>query len=232
MANQSKTFSIRVVARMLLIVIGIPLLPLLVSWRWDWREAWLYAIVSITGFVVSRWLASRRHADLLAERARFLQHEDAKAWDKLLAPLVGIGAGLIPLTAGLQALLAWSSRFSPTIKILALVFILAGYAWGSYALIENRFFSGMVRIQSERGQKVVSSGPYHCMRHPGYAGALLVYLATPFLLDSTWAFIPTLFITTVLIIRTRLEDNTLQDELPGYREYAQRVRYRLIPGIW
>jgi len=108
----------------------------------------------------------------------------------------------------------------------------AGYALGSYALIENAYFSGVVRIQADRGQHVVSSGPYRWLRHPGYAGTLLAYLATPFLLDSAWALLPALFLAAVLILRTRLEDQTLQAELDGYRDYAQRVRYRLLPGVW
>ena len=86
--------------------------------------------------------------------------------------------------------------------------------------------------QTERGHHVVTGGPYRWMRHPGYAGALLGYMATPIFLDSYWAFIPALFLTVVLVIRTHLEDKTLQDELEGYREYAKRVHYRLLPGVW
>jgi protein-S-isoprenylcysteine O-methyltransferase Ste14 len=129
-------------------------------------------------------------------------------------------------------LFGWSLPFSPPLKIAALVCILAGYAVGTYALLENRFFSGVVRIQTDRGHVVISSGPYRWMRHPGYSGALLTYLATPIWLDARWAFLPALFLTIVLIIRTRLEDRVLQNELDGYREYAKRVRYRLLPGIW
>jgi protein-S-isoprenylcysteine O-methyltransferase Ste14 len=192
----------------------------------------VYAIIYILGFVLSRMLVAQRHPDLLAERARFTQHEDTKPWDKWLAPLVGLGGGLIPLVAGLDALFDWSPTFSLPVKILALAIILAGYALGSYALIENRFFSGMVRIQTDRGHHVVSSGPYHWLRHPGYAGALLAYLATPFFLDSLWAFLPAVLLTILLVIRTALEDRTLQDELTGYYDYARRVRFRLLPGVW
>ena len=232
MNNQQKIISPRVVVQMSFFVVVIPLLPLLISWRWDWWEAWVYALICILGFAISRVLAARRHPDLLAERARFMQHEDAKPWDKLLAPLVGLGGGLVPLVAGLEALFDWSPTFSLPAKTLSLVIILAGYALGSYALIENRFFSGMVRIQTDRGHQVVSSGPYRWMRHPGYAGALLAYLATPLFLDSRWTFLPAAFITILLVIRTHLEDRTLQDELEGYRDYAGRVRYRLLPGVW
>ena len=172
------------------------------------------------------------HPGLLAERVRFMEHENAESWDRLLAPLVGLGGGLIPLVAGLESLSDTPATFSLPVRIVALVIILAGYALASYALIENRFFSGMVRIQSDRGHKVVSSGPYRWMRHPGYAGALLTYLATPLLLDAPWAFLPVVFIAIVLVIRTRLEDGTLQDRLEEYRDHARRVRYRLLPGVW
>jgi protein-S-isoprenylcysteine O-methyltransferase Ste14 len=217
---------------MLFFIVVIPFLPLLISWRWDWWEAWVYAIIGILGFAISRVLAARRYPDLIAERARFMQHENAKPWDKLLAPFLGLGGGLVMLVAGLDALFGWSPTYSLPLKILSLVIILAGYALGSYALIENRFFSGMVRLQIDRDHQVVSSGPYRWMRHPGYAGALLTYLATPLFLDSGWAFLPTVFIAILLIIRTYLEDRFLQDELEGYREYARRIRYRLLPRVW
>lgn len=232
MKNKNRPIPWRAVALMLIFIILIPFLPLLITQRWDWWEAWAYAGISILGFAISRALAARRNPDLIAERARFLQHENAKSWDRLLAPLLGLGGALLPLTAGLNALFDPSVTFSLPVKILSLVVILAGFVLGSYALIENRFFSGMVRIQTERGHRVVSSGPYRWMRHPGYAGALLTYLATPLFLDAPWAFLPVGFITVVLVIRTRLEDRILQAELEGYRDYARRVPYRLLPGVW
>jgi len=232
MSEPPKVITPRIVAQMLFFVVVIPFLPLLISRQWDWWEAWIYGILTVLGFAVSRVLAARRHPDLIAERARFMQHKDAKSWDRILAPLVGLGSALILLVAGLDALLAWSPPFSLPAKILALVFILAGYALGAYALIENRYFSGMVRIQTERGHQVVSSGPYRWVRHPGYAGALLVYLGTPVFLDSSWAFLPAIFFMVALVIRASLEDRTLQEELAGYQDYAGQVRYRLLPGVW
>ena len=222
----------RVILQLLVFIVLVPFLPLLISWQWDWWEAWIYAIIYILSFVISRILAARRYPDLIAERAHFMQHEDAKSWDKQLAPLLGLGGALVLVVAGLDARFGWSPEFSLPVKTLALIVILAGYALGSYALIENRFFSGMVRIQTERGHHVVTSGPYRWIRHPGYAGGLLTYLATPLFLDSLWAFLPAVFISVVLAIRTNLEDKTLQDELEGYRDYARRVRYRLLPGVW
>ncbi|NMC12320.1 MAG: isoprenylcysteine carboxylmethyltransferase family protein [Chloroflexi bacterium] len=232
MNENSKTFTLRTVIQMLFFIFVIPFLPLLISWHWGWWEAWVYAIIAVLGFVVSRILAARRHPDLIAERAKMLQHEDAEPWDKVLSPLVGLGGGLLPIVAGLDELFGWSPAYSSTAKIISLVIIMAGYALASYALIENAFFSGMVRIQKERSHYVVSSGPYGWVRHPGYASALLTYLATPVFLDSYWTFIPAILLSVVLIVRTRLEDATLQEKLEGYRDYAKRVRYRLLPGIW
>jgi protein-S-isoprenylcysteine O-methyltransferase Ste14 len=227
-----KAVSSRAVLGMLFFVVVIPLLPLLISGHWGWWEAWVYAAVAILGFAISRALAARRNPDLLAERARFLRHENAQPWDRVLAPLVGLGGGLIPLVAGLDARLGGSTGFGALAKSVSLILMLAGYVLGSYALLENRYFSGMVRLQTDRGHKVVSGGPYGWVRHPGYSGALLTYVATPILLDSVWTFVPVGFMTVVLVIRTALEDRTLQEQLTGYRDYAGRVRYRLVPGVW
>ena len=222
----------RVVGMLILVLIVIPMLPLLISRRWGWWEAWAYVIVSIVGFVLSRWLAGRRHPDLLTERARFMEHEDAKPWDRLLAPLVALGSVVILVVAGLDARFGWSPSFDLPIRLAALAVVIAGYVLGSYALIENRFFSGMVRIQRERGHRVVSSGPYRWVRHPGYAGAIATYLAMPPLLSSLWAWLPAAALAGILIVRTRLEDATLRAELEGYEAYAAQVRYRLLPRVW
>jgi protein-S-isoprenylcysteine O-methyltransferase Ste14 len=232
MNHQKRISWPRVIVIVVFFVIGIPLLPLLVSMRWGWWEAWVYASLCIAGFAISRMLAVRRSPDLLVERAGLLDHADTKTWDKVLSPLVGLGSGLIPLVAGIDARFEPLVMYPLAVKLLALVVMLAGYALGAYALIENRYFSGVVRIQADRGHRVVTGGPYRWVRHPGYAGALLTYLATPFLLDSNWAFVPVALITVVLFIRTGLEDKTLQNELAGYRAYAGRTHYRLIPGIW
>ncbi|NTW45239.1 MAG: isoprenylcysteine carboxylmethyltransferase family protein [Anaerolineaceae bacterium] len=233
MDNQNrKKISLKYIPLFLFAILVVPFLPLLISRHWRWWEAWVYLFLYVFSFALSRALAARRSPDILVERSRFLQLEDAKPWDKLLSPLVGIGSALIPLVAGLDELFNWSNAFNMTLKVISLCLILAGYVLSSYALIENRYFSGMVRIQTDRGHHVVSTGPYGWVRHPGYAGALMSFLATPIFLDSSWAFIPAVLLIIVLVIRTNLEDKTLQKELEGYQSYASRVRFRLIPGIW
>jgi len=217
---------------MLIVVLVVPFLPLLLSWRWGWWEAWVFALTGVLGFIVSRLLAARRHPDLIIERSRFGTHENTKSWDRILAPMVSMGGASIPLVAGLDERFGWSPSFTLTMKIIALILFLAGFVLGSYALVENRFFSGMVRIQAERGHRVVTEGPYRWIRHPGYSGALLSYLATPLLLDSSWALVPAGILMILLLVRTALEDKSLQEELDGYRDYSMKVRYRLLPWVW
>jgi len=229
----SKTFTPKVILQLFVFIILMPFLPILITWDWGWLEAWLYALLAIFGFIVSRILAAKRHPDLLAERAKFLEHEDIKSWDKILSRLFGLGGALTPLVAGLDMRAGWTaSEFSLGWKIIALILIILGYVIGTWALMENRFFSGVVRIQKERGHHVVDSGPYRWVRHPGYVGGLLAAFGTPILLDSLWTFGVVALYTAILILRTALEDRTLQAELPGYAEYVQQTRYRLFPGIW
>ena len=232
MAQSKPVFTPQVILMLLLFVVGIPMLPLIVSGEWRWTEAWWYAILSVLAFAVSRLLVARRFPDLIAERARFASHEDAKPWDKRLAPLLTLTTALTLAAIGLDARLNGITPYAGSVVGLALAIILAGWALGTWALLENRFFSGVVRIQTDRGQKVVRSGPYHWLRHPGYAGALLTTLATPFFLSSLWGLPFALAFAAVLIARTRLEDSTLQAELDGYAAYAGAVRFRLVPGVW
>jgi protein-S-isoprenylcysteine O-methyltransferase Ste14 len=161
-----------------------------------------------------------------------MEAKDTKPWDKILAPLLGLGSILILAVAGLDRYYGGTVAFSTSTGALALFGIVVGYAFSSWALIENRFFSGTVRIQYERGHHVVTTGPYRIVRHPGYAGGLLGYLLIPVLLGSLWSFVPAILLMIVMVIRTALEDKTLQNELPGYKEFAQMTRYRLFPGIW
>jgi protein-S-isoprenylcysteine O-methyltransferase Ste14 len=232
MSAQTKVLTPRILLRMFVVVCLFPLLPMIISGDWAWWEAWAYALISIPGFILSRALAAQRHPDIIEERARSMDMADAKSWDKVLAPTLALGSLLILIVAGLDRLFHWTDPFSFGTKIVALGAILFGYWLGSWALIENRFFSGVVRIQKDRGHRVVSTGPYRFVRHPGYVGALCAYIAMPLLLDSLWAFIPAFLLVATVVLRTSLEDKTLQEELPGYKEFAQRTRYRLIPGIW
>ena len=222
----------RVVIKLVFFIVLIPMMPLIISWQWDWWEGWLYALCNILGFILSRYLAWHKNPDLLAERGKFGQHDNTEPFDKVLSPLMGLLGGTIPIVAGLEARFGTGFQLGTTIKLLSVLIYLSGWVLGSYALIENRFFSGMVRIQTDRGQHVIDTGPYRGVRHPGYSGALLTYIGTPFLLNSWWSIIPIALTIVLITLRTGLEDKTLQEKLEGYQIYTQKVRYRLIPGIW
>jgi protein-S-isoprenylcysteine O-methyltransferase Ste14 len=232
MEDQKGVNVVRVVIMLLLVLVVFPLLPILISGRWGWWQAWVMVAIFILSFIVSRALAVRKTADILKERANYNQHKNTQSWDKWLSPLVAFGSVFILLVAGLDVLYQWSAGFSLPVEMLGLALILVGYIIGSYAFVENAFFSGTVRIQSDRGHKVVSSGPYRWVRHPGYLGSLVASLGIPLLLDSAWSFIPAVVFGVFFIIRTNLEDRFLQENLNGYRGYAQKIRYRLLPGIW
>lgn len=232
MSAQTKLLTPKTLIRLVIVVLVFPFIPMIISGAWDWWEAWVYAVLNIVAFIVSRALAARRNPDILEERARSMELEGAKSWDKILSPLLAFGGLIILIVAGADKGFGWTTPFSPAARIVSVIVILLGYAFSSWALVENKFFSGVVRIQTDRDHHVVTTGPYRIVRHPGYAGALWTYLMMPILFDSAWAFIPSLLLLGVLVLRTSLEDLTLQTELPGYKEFAERTRYRLLPGIW
>ena len=232
MSDKKVLISPRVIAQLVIFIVIFPFLPLLIARHWGWWEAWVYGALNIFSFIISRLLAARRNPDLITERAHYMQQENIVGWDKLLALLLAIITISLMLIAGLDELLNWSPPYSSVEKIISLIIIVLGFSLSSYAFVENRFFSGTVRIQANRGHGVISSGPYRWMRHPGYVGGLLTYIVTPLFLDSPWTFLPTGLLVILVIIRTYLEDNFLQAELVGYTDYAKKVRYRLLPGIW
>lgn len=232
MTESKKTVPVKAVILAFLFIVVLPLLPFFISGQWDWWEVWLYAGTSVVSFIVSRVIAGKKNPGLLEERSKYTSQEDAESWDKVLSPLVGFGGVLILIVAGLDARFDWTASLSLTLRLVGFGVYLAGHFLGGYALVENAFFSGMVRLQEERGHHVIDTGPYAWVRHPGYTGALLTYVGTPLLLNSWWGFIPTAFMFAVLILRTAKEDRFLQENLEGYRDFTQKTKYRLFPYIW
>jgi protein-S-isoprenylcysteine O-methyltransferase Ste14 len=199
----------------------------------NWWQGWLYTILGISGSIISRALALRIHPDLLMERGTAARQANVKPWDRWLVPAVAIlGPILITITAGFDYRFGWLPELPDWTMWLGLGVFLVGYVLSIWAFVVNRFFSAYVRIQSDRGHYVVEQGPYALLRHPGYAAGILVDLGVPLILGSLWAFIPALLTCGLIVLRTALEDKTLQTELPGYVEYTRRTRYRLLPGVW
>jgi len=197
--------------------------------RLDWALGWAFiGVYAVGGMAVAAFM----EPELIAERARI--KSDARTWDTMLMGGTKLLNLAMPLVAGLDLRLGWTQQVShPTAANFAgLVFVALGYGLSSWAVISNKFFSDVIRIQMDRGHTVVSGGPYRYVRHPGYVGVLLYSLATPFVLDSVWALVPGGLTVLLIIVRTVVEDRTLLAELDGYQEYAARVRYRLLPGVW
>ena len=211
----------------------IPFILLLCGGDLGWWQAWLYSVLILVAGIRGRLWAEHRHPGLMAERQNIESIQNAEAWDKVLAPLMALSIGYpMVVVAGLDHRLEWSSEFPLWLIVLGFLLISLGYAFAAWALAENRFFSSVVRIQTDRGHAVCDSGPYRFVRHPGYAGNIVALFGIVLALSSVWTLIPATAASIIAVIRTVLEDQTLHDELPGYRDYARRVRYRLIPWIY
>ena len=169
----------------------------------------------------------------MAERQNINNIQNAKPWDKVLAPLMALSVGYpMLIVAGLDHRYNWSPEFPPWLIMIGFILISLGYAFAAWALAVNRFFSSVVRIQTDRGHVVCDSGPYRFVRHPGYAGNIPPLFGIVLALGSVWTLIPAAVALIITVIRTVLEDRALLEELSGYRDYARRVRFRLIPGIY
>ena len=219
--------------RLVVVYLLVPLILFICGGDLGWWQAWLYSMLILAAGIGGRTWAEQRHPGLTAERQSMEKVQSAKAWDKVLAPLMALSVSFpLVIVAGLDHRFGWSPLFSLWLIVFGFLLISLGYAFAAWALIENRFFSSVVRIQVDRGHVVCDSGPYRIVRHPGYAGNMLALPGMVLALSSTWTLIPAAVALIIAVIRTVLEDQTLQDELPGYRDYARRVRYRLIPGIY
>jgi len=219
--------------RLVLAYLLIPLILFICGGEFGWWQAWLYAMLILVTGIGGRMWAEKRHPGLTAERQNIENIQNAKAWDKVLAPLMAVSVVFpMVIVAGLDHRYNWSPEFPLWLIVIGFIFILLGYTFAAWALAENRFFSSVVRIQAERGHVVCDSGPYRFVRHPGYAGSIIPLFGIVLALGSLWTLIPAAVASIITVIRTALEDQTLQEELPDYRDYARRVRYRLIPGIY
>jgi protein-S-isoprenylcysteine O-methyltransferase Ste14 len=219
--------------RLIFTYLLIPLILFASAGDFRWWQAWIFTLLIFAAGIGARLWAEKRHPGLMAERASSIDAQDVKPWDKVLAPLMAVSTTFpLVIVAGLDHRFGWSPVFPLWLNIVGFILIGAGYAFASWGLAENRFASGVVRIQKERGHVVCDTGPYRIVRHPGYAGNILALFGIALALSSVWTLIPAAVAVAITVTRTALEDRTLQEELPGYRVYARNVHYRLIPGIY
>jgi protein-S-isoprenylcysteine O-methyltransferase Ste14 len=197
--------------------------------RLGWTLGWIYVGMVVATLTINLACLLRWNPELIRRRMRVSKF--TKTWDRGWAVLFGLAVIAIYVAAVMEARDRVSSA-PGTAWLLGLVIFIPGWALAIWSMVVNPFFEKTVRIQTDQGHRVIDTGPYAYMRHPGYVGFSGWMLSTPLLLASTWAFVPALITVALLVIRTALEDRTLHEELPGYAEYASRVRFRLIPGIW
>lgn len=214
-------------------IMGTALAGVALFWaagRVDWWPAWALIALIVVWTAATAIVILRINPGLLAERLG--PRKGAKRWDTAIMGVVGVATLVRLVIAGLDRRYGWTSGIPLAAQIAALVVCALGYALTVWATASNPFFSQIVRIQSERGHTVASGGPYRSVRHPAYVGTILFELAVPVLLSSWWALIPGGLNVVLFVLRTALEDRTLQAELCGYTDYACQVRYRLLPGVW
>ena len=229
----AQTVSPRQWIRLVVAYLLIPVILLICGGDIGWWQAWFYSLLIVAVGIGGRIWAEQRHPGLMAERQNIENVQNAKSWDKVLAPLMAVSIGFpMVIVAGLDHRYNWSPEFPLWLIVIGFILISFGYAFATWALAENKFFSSVVRIQTERGHVVCDTGPYRFVRHPGYTGNILPLFGIVLALGSVWTLIPAAVASIITLIRTVLEDRTLQEELPGYRDYVRRVRYRLIPGIY
>ncbi len=198
--------------------------------RVDWIEPWILSLLYGAFLLAFVLWATFRAPGLMEERSHVAAN--VKSWDKVISAIYTVLLVTMLITAGLDAGRFHWSKMPVWLEVVGVLGLIPIGAWLMWIMSVNTYLSRWARIQDDRGQQVITVGPYRYIRHPMYACTLFFIIFIGFLLGSWWALIPGGLIVVLYIVRTALEDRMLHAELPGYREYAARVRYRLLPGIW
>lgn len=210
-----------------LVLIALVFVP---AGRIDWRPGWIFVAVVVVSFAASALVLAKVNPRIYRARSRF--QKGTKRWDlALLALMLPAMVAEIPVATLDAGRMGWSEVPSWGVGA-GYALLVGGIAVTAWAQAVNPFFEPGVRIQSERGQRPITNGPYRFIRHPGYAAAIALFAGIPLALASWWALIPAGLASALLILRTGLEDRLLRGQLPGYQAYADRTRWRLAPGLW
>lgn len=195
-----------------------------------WINAWVYIALFVLIQIIFMVVLLKINPQLLNERGKVFR-KNTKTFDKIFYAIgIPFGLGML-IIAGLDTRYGWSVMpFGAT--LLGFVIFIPAVIFGLWAMAVNSYFSVTVRIQEERKHQVCRSGPYKIVRHPGYISLILGIAGIPLILGSWWALLPSSIFLVLVVIRTTLEDRTLQRELPGYKEYVASTRYRLVPLVW
>ena len=198
--------------------------------RINYWQGWLLTTISIISLLLNSF-ALRNKYELAAERSEV--KSGTKSWDKVIIGLSTLTLIITYIVAGLDSgRFQWSPGFHWGINATGVVLILSGEVIFLLAQNQNKFFSSLMRIQTDRGHSVCDTGIYKIIRHPAYFGNIITAIGIPLILGSLWGFMPSVLSIFLTVIRTSLEDKTLINELDGYSDYTSRTRYRLLPYIW
>lgn len=220
----------RLVRFVLALPVYFALFMFLPAGTWAWMAGWLFIVVFLGTLAVAALYLWRVNPEVVVARSGF--HEGTKRWDKsLLCFFFPAVYAIVPVAALDDGRFHWFP-VPWWVCGVGYVLFLTGMLIVTWAEAVNKFFEVTVRIQTERGHKVIDTGPYAIVRHPGYVAGILFSVGTALCLASVVALIPAGLASALLILRTQWEDQTLQAELAGYKEYTERVRYKLIPGVW
>jgi len=227
---KKERLGIRLILKSVLFFVIFIAVTFILAGRIDYWSGWIFNGLGIF-FLILTYILLLDNKDLMKERLK--PGKGMKKWDKIYyaasTPIFFIMFIVSVLDAGR---FNWGPQVPLGVVILGILLYSIGQMIVLWAKRTNKFFSSVVRIQSDRGQKVCKDGPYRFVRHPGYVGGILFSIATPIVLGSFLGLAPLPMIIILVFIRTYLEDKTLQKELPGYLDYMKEVRYRLLPGIW
>ncbi len=219
-------------AQALVAVAALAAMLFLSSWRFDWVMAWVYVgtfAVVLTAMTVYQELGN---PELAEERSEFKPREGVQTWDVILSAVVRVSLLASYVVAGLDVRFGWKPEIPLAVQVAAFALGLLGAGLIVWAMAANRYAAVYARIQKERGHAVATTGPYRFVRHPFYVGTITFSLVVPVALGSPWALISGGLAALLFVVKTAAEDRMLREGLAGYREYAERVRYRLVPGIW
>lgn len=208
------------------VLTGLPLFIAAGTTNWAW--GWVFLALTFVGWLGLTLALIRWNPGLLNERGR--RQSIPKQWDRVLLSIYALDLFAAPIVAGLDRRYGWTETFPLGLNLIGSTALLAGFYLLAWSMVVNRHFE--VTVYTQDAQQVISSGPYQYVRHPGYVGVILQFLAAPLVLGSWTTLLPALTGAVVFVIRTALEDRDLQLELPGYADFAQRTRYRLLPGMW
>jgi protein-S-isoprenylcysteine O-methyltransferase Ste14 len=230
-AVASEVLTLRIALRLSMACVGMSAAFFGSAGTLAWFQAWLYMVIQFLFWTVTAVWMKKHNPQLLKERMVFLKPA-AKNWDKII--IVTSTAVFIPylLVPGLDAVRYRWSTVPPAVAVLGFVGVIFALFVMAWVIRVNAYLTRFVEVQRERGHKVITSGPYQYVRHPMYAGLIILLYSIPVALGSLWTLIPASILTLLFVIRTYLEDQTLHEDLEGYNSYSTKVKYRLLPGVW